>query len=752
MRSSRFRNRSQFLYGPLEQRQLLAGDISTATVSTASYFIDDVRQEQTARDYLAEQAETADLQVGAVDLELVEIQRGLASTVTRFRQTVYGIPVANAWVTTIQGPTGDFVQLHDQSVEGIFDTSCTADKETIDYETSEQLAIDYAGAVRLFAPTVGEQVWLIGDGEKVASLTWQTTVFGVLGEGGYDPDKQDEPKQVVGSGEHGDFLTYVNAFTGEVISQENRISNFADGSAETFYPSPYQTQGSGTGIADNSDANSPALQNQHINVTLEGLDEGTGLIRGEFVDLSTLNSAELPDVDANEADRVYNYTRDDARFEQVQIYHTVDQINRYFHDLGFDDDTGTPNGIRDFPTLANAHWYDQDQSFYSTGNDAIHFGDGGVDDGEDGDIIAHEYGHAIQHNQNAAWGGGEMGAMGEGFGDYFAASFFQDIGDAAFQAAHAAAVGEWDATSYSSDNPPNLRRVDGNKIYPNDLVGQVHSDGEIWSRALWDLNQDIGAAAADQLVLESHFLVPGNSSMVTAAEMILLADQNLNNGTYQANIRAAFEARGILEPPETIGVLTLDKAVYNVGDTIGINVTDGNGPGTIQVTVTSSNGDSETLSLSGPTVYSTTISSVAGTPTANDGQLQAVLGDSITVSYVDTDDGSGGSFTATDTAIFEAVTVYESTDTPIPITDMNTIESTITITDSGSLLDIDLNLDITHTWVNDLTATLTSPDGQTFTLFSNKELPRTYLRYLERSLREAFDMGNTPIKLRVRKR
>jgi GTP-binding protein len=40
----------------------------------------------------------------------------------------------------------------------------------------------------------------------------------------------------------------------------------------------------------------------------------------------------------------------------------------------------------------------------------------------------------------------------------------------------------------------------------------------------------------------------------------------------------------------------------------------------------------------------------------------------------------------------------------------------------------------------------------TFTLFVNKELPQTYLRYLERSLREGFDLGAVPIKLRVRRR
>jgi GTP-binding protein len=51
-----------------------------------------------------------------------------------------------------------------------------------------------------------------------------------------------------------------------------------------------------------------------------------------------------------------------------------------------------------------------------------------------------------------------------------------------------------------------------------------------------------------------------------------------------------------------------------------------------------------------------------------------------------------------------------------------------------------------------LYATQGATDPPTFTLFANKELPQSYLRYLERSLREAFDMGSTPIKLRVRKR
>jgi GTP-binding protein len=51
-----------------------------------------------------------------------------------------------------------------------------------------------------------------------------------------------------------------------------------------------------------------------------------------------------------------------------------------------------------------------------------------------------------------------------------------------------------------------------------------------------------------------------------------------------------------------------------------------------------------------------------------------------------------------------------------------------------------------------LYATQGAADPPTFTLFANKELPPTYLRFLERRLREAFDLGATPIKLRVRRR
>jgi GTP-binding protein len=51
-----------------------------------------------------------------------------------------------------------------------------------------------------------------------------------------------------------------------------------------------------------------------------------------------------------------------------------------------------------------------------------------------------------------------------------------------------------------------------------------------------------------------------------------------------------------------------------------------------------------------------------------------------------------------------------------------------------------------------LYATQAAVDPPTFTFFSNREVPPTYLRYLERRLREDLDLGATPLKIRVRKR
>jgi zinc metalloprotease ZmpB len=81
--------------------------------------------------------------------------------------------------------------------------------------------------------------------------------------------------------------------------------------------------------------------------------------------------------------------------------------------------------------------------------------------------------------------------------------------------------------------------------YPKDLVGEVHADGRIWSRALWDIRNAIGNVKADTSILEGQFDFPG-TTMTELANRTVAAAQRIY-GTATANaVRAKFEARGIL--------------------------------------------------------------------------------------------------------------------------------------------------------------------------------------------------------------
>ena len=174
-----------------------------------------------------------------------------------------------------------------------------------------------------------------------------------------------------------------------------------------------------------------------------------------------------------------------------------------------------------------------------------------------------------------------------------------------------------------------------------------------------------------------------------------------------------------LSPPYQ-GTADFNRSYYLVEDAVTITVEDVNAAAPITVTVTSDAGDSETLTLvdQGTGSFVGTIDAVEGSVNAGDGTLQVALGHELTVSYFDSDDGFGGTLTATDTAVISSIIEIESDDTPVDITDNTTITSVINVTDSGVVTDLDVQLDITHTYNADLDVFLISPTGTRIELFS----------------------------------
>ena len=167
------------------------------------------------------------------------------------------------------------------------------------------------------------------------------------------------------------------------------------------------------------------------------------------------------------------------------------------------------------------------------------------DSSQDGDVVLHEFGHGVSNRlvggpQNTSClGGTQAGAMGEGWSDYWAATFYND-----------GRIGE-----YVTNNPTNgIRRaaytVPANPVHDSyaDLgVGgfQVHRDGEVWAATLWDLRNELGAAISDRLVLEGMKFTPCSPSFLNARDGILQADQAVNGGANRCRIWTVFARHGM---------------------------------------------------------------------------------------------------------------------------------------------------------------------------------------------------------------
>jgi hypothetical protein len=235
-------------------------------------------------------------------------------------------------------------------------------------------------------------------------------------------------------------------------------------------------------------------------------------------------------------------------FEEVMVYHHLDRAIRYVESLGY---LGSRAIFKD-PLQVNARATRDDNSWYSPSTRSLGFGTGDVDDAEDGETILHEFGHALQDAICPDFGqSAEAAAMGEGFGDYFAASFFAEH-KTVNRSALLDAVMTWDGIlcpdPTGPQSAPCVRRVDQRLTYESfDHSGGAdeHANGEIWSSALWDVWKALGRAVADRIIIESHFQLDGYTSFAKGARAILDADRNLYTGRHHRTLRAIFYARGI---------------------------------------------------------------------------------------------------------------------------------------------------------------------------------------------------------------
>ncbi len=304
-----------------------------------------------------------------------------------------------------------------------------------------------------------------------------------------------------------------------------------------FYPNPVQQLGL-QNLTDDRDADAPAFAPAYRRVTLTGLD-GSGTLSGAYARVkSSTGKAAVATAGA-----FPDYHRDKDQFEQVMGYYWVSTAQAYLQHLGFGSAL-RPVNQRQIELRIDQ--FGGDNSFFRDDKANITLGKGGVDDGEDAEVIVHEYGHSVQDGQVPGFGTNlESGAIGEAFGDYLSVAV-TSWATGVPTLTPEACIADWDSVSYTVTVPHCLRRLDGTKVYPADLVGEVHADGEIWSRALWDIRTALGDTKASTLIVEAQFDFAVDTSFHDAALATVSAAQRLYGSGAAHSARVAFEARGIL--------------------------------------------------------------------------------------------------------------------------------------------------------------------------------------------------------------
>jgi hypothetical protein len=190
---------------------------------------------------------------------------------------------------------------------------------------------------------------------------------------------------------------------------------------------------------------------------------------------------------------------------------------------------------------------------------------------DEADIVYHENTHGLSNRLvvdaqgNSTLGGGQAGAMGEAWSDWYAMDYLVDQ----HLQTDTSAPGEVRIGNYVGWGNDLIRTqpIDcpvgstspacpggdtghtGGYTYGDygHIVGQVevHGDGEIWGETLWDLRNAVGSKTAEQLITRAMELSPFNPSMLDERNSILQADQVDFHGRFHNTIWSVFANRGM---------------------------------------------------------------------------------------------------------------------------------------------------------------------------------------------------------------
>ncbi len=471
------------------------------------------------------------------------IPLGDGRRVVRFSQEHAGLPVIGRGAAVLLDASGAPTSFATARVESSLPADATP---SIDASRAGVIATGFAGITL----DKGRLAWWPGAG--ATRLAW-TFYGGVVGGVPYAP------------------VVVVDANSGEVLARYNAVR--FDRQATVYEFNPVKTPTPISVTLDDLATGATALTGPHADIKNCIDTHATKVVYGLTMHTCELQQKAVAD---SNGDFPYTFSSDtdpEDAFAEVEMFYHVTKAYKFLQDLGMPDllpkqmpavvnlriaaglQTGFDTAKAADPNLPleafdNAFFSPADPLFsqvFSINSGAMWFGQGTAGDfSYDGDVVYHEFGHAMidrtiqlvgTWHLDAQGAVDSPGAMNEGLADYFSSIITGDP-----------QVGEYAGGGLGLGA---IRDLDNPTTCPENLSGEVHSDSTFFSAALWKTRSTLSAADQheyDKAMLAA--LIGASTGDVGYGDLAQLFIASLKASPLGQSVASALEqemtARGVL--------------------------------------------------------------------------------------------------------------------------------------------------------------------------------------------------------------
>ncbi|MFT4666200.1 MAG: Zn-dependent metalloprotease [Polaribacter sp.] len=478
--------------------------------------------EENARNYLTANKTLLGLTDSDIsNLELHSVRTLPAGTTIRFHQYFSGLIVSKAEIAITVNPNQRVSYLANNLRYGVDIPTATP---TLSMQDARQTVFDYL-------PITGNIIEESNELEILHTGNESKVAYRII-------IAADEPL--------GEWEAFVDAQNGTILQLEDIGCYYKDhqealapglplvysifmvaGTGNVFDPDPLSSAGADyddPGYDDNSDNTNTELTAELVSKTLQDITfDGTNYsLVGPYAEVQDF---EIPNTGLYEQpSSTWDNNRSEGAFEAVNVYWHIDASMRYLNEtLGLDImPTDYSTGVRFDPHGLN----NADNSHYIGSSQRLAFGDGGVDDAEDSDVIHHELGHGL-HDWATNGGLSQVEGLSEGSGDYWAASYNRSLGDWDAADAPYSWVFNWDGHNEFWSG----RVVNYPNTYPGGLTGGIHTQGQIWATCMMRVWDAIGQQNSDKAFWSGLAMTGGSTNQDGAANAVYQAAIDLGYST-----------------------------------------------------------------------------------------------------------------------------------------------------------------------------------------------------------------------------